>query len=74
MFRSTHQQLSLIALLSVSAILLGATFPASALGQEAPASEQPDAKNYPGGRGMGGMMGRGRGRGRGGGRGIRQMK
>ena len=39
-----------------------------------PASEQPDAKNYPGGRGMGGMMGRGRGRGRGGGRGIRQMK
>ena len=27
-----------------------------------PASEQPDAKNYPGGRGMGGMMGRGRGR------------
>lgn len=43
MFRSTHQQLSLIALLSVSAILLGATFPASALGQEAPASEQPES-------------------------------
>ena len=38
-----------------------------------PASEQPDAKNYPGGRGMGGMMAAAAGA-AGGGRGIRQMK
>merc|ERR1719230_580750 len=34
-----------------------------------PSSEKPDARNYPGGRGMGG-----RGRGRGGGRGLQRMK